>query len=155
MQQLDNPYVELVNTMRKEGARNNPPSMGVGVVKTVSPLTISVNDLTLYEDDVYISDMLLDNYTRHGVITGNATGSETGSLNSETQNTSGGSGDSSFASHNHAISNSYSSSTNYNNFTGEFDITIETCLKVGDLVALIPVNTMSRYIVLCKVVALA
>lgn len=150
-----NPYTSIVSLMREQGSVNNPPTMGIGEVKSTSPLTISINDLTLYEDDLYINSSLLDNYDRQGSFTSKAIAKATGRIKTKTKEKAGGSGTAEYESHYHDIEETYEATVELTDFKGEIDINNSTALKAGDLVALIPDATKSRYIVLCKVVILA
>lgn len=162
----ENPYDGLLGMMQSEGARLNPPSICIGEVITDNPLSIKVDELLLEQENLLIADFLLEGYKRsfHVVSSGtiNSTGTTTiqGDLVSETQNESGGSGDSAFASHKHKISNSATlSGTNEDNsqynLKGDSDIEFKSYLKKGDLMALMPAYGEQTYIVLCKVVSLA
>ncbi|RXM75131.1 hypothetical protein DP144_10740 [Clostridium tetani] len=41
--------------MQKEGAENNPPPVGVGVVLSSNPLKIKVSDLILYRENMLVN----------------------------------------------------------------------------------------------------
>lgn len=41
--------------MQKEGAENNPPQVGVGVVLSSNPLKIKVSDLILYRENMLVN----------------------------------------------------------------------------------------------------
>lgn len=162
----ENPYDGLLGMMQLEGARLNPPSICIGEVVTTNPLSIKVDELLLEQENILIADFLLDGYKRSFHVTSNGTINNTGTttiqgdLVSETQNESGGSGDSAFASHKHMISNSATlSGTNeangQYNLEGDSDVEFKSYLKKGDLMALMPAYGEQIYIVLCKVVSLA
>ncbi|RXI57234.1 hypothetical protein DP122_00180 [Clostridium tetani] len=51
----NNPYAELIRIMQKEGAENNPPLVGVGVVLSSNPLKIKVSDLILYRENMLVN----------------------------------------------------------------------------------------------------
>lgn len=129
----------LVGLMRDQGSKNNPPSICIGKVISVDPLEIKTGDLLLTREDLLVSDILLNSYTRK--IKANLSGIASG----KTDSTSGGSGEDSFSSHSHPINSTLSYTTN-----GE--IVFETYLKVGDNIALIPTIDMQLYIAICKVV---
>lgn len=129
----------LVGLMREQGARNNPPSVCIGKVLSVDPVEIKTGDLLLSREDLLISDILLNGYTRK--IKANLSGIASG----ETDSTSGGSGEDSFSSHSHTISDALS-------YVSNGEIVFETYLKVGDSIVLMPTMDMQIYIAICKVV---
>lgn len=127
--------------MLEQGKKYNTPAVCIGKVVRAQPLQIKTGDLLLDQDDLLISDILSSAYKRSGEIV------SSGNFTSSTQATSGGTGDASFATHNHKISASY-------NLNGMADIVFEDGLKKGDLLALMPTENRQIYIVLCKVVKL-
>lgn len=52
------PYSKIVNAMRKEGEYNNGYNMELATVKTVKPLSIVINDLTI-SSGLYCNKMYL------------------------------------------------------------------------------------------------
>ena len=138
---INNPYTGLLNIMQEQGKKYHTPSVCIGKVVKVQPLQIKTGELILEQDDLLISNILVGTYKRSAHIV------SSGELTSSTQATSGGTGDASFATHNHKISASY-------NLNGTADIVFEDSLKKGDLLALIPTENKQIYIVLCKVVKL-
>ncbi|MDU7537762.1 MAG: DUF2577 family protein [Peptostreptococcaceae bacterium] len=136
---INNPYTGLLNIMQEQGKKYNTPSVCIGKVVKVQPLQIKTGELLLDQDDLLVSDLLTESYKRSAHIV------SSGELTSSTQATSGGTGDASFATHNHKISASY-------NLSGTADIVFEDSLKKGDLLALMPTENRQTYIVLCKVV---
>lgn len=136
---INNPYTGLLNIMQEQGQRYNTSSVCIGKVVKVQPLQIKTGELLLDQDDLLVSDLLTESYKRSAHIV------SSGELTSSTQATSGGTGDASFATHNHKISASY-------NLSGTADIVFKTDLKSGDLLALMPTENRQTYIVLCKVV---
>lgn len=54
----ENPYESILNTMREQGALNNPPSLQFGVVKSINPLQIAYGDLPLNPENLKISRSL-------------------------------------------------------------------------------------------------
>lgn len=159
------PYVEIIMMMQKEGAKSNPPSFCLGQIVSIAPLTIKVDELLLEQDDFLIADYLVEGYKRslqvtsQGTMTNNGNSSMNGTLVSSTQNTSGGSGEDSFASHNHSINNQATlngscESTGPYTLSGESEVEFKPYLKKGDLLALMPMDGEQLYIVLCKVVSL-
>lgn len=162
----DNPYSGLIAMMQTEGAKSNPPSICLGEVISESPLKIKVDELILDPDDFLIDDFLVEGYKRSlkvsskGTLVNSGESSMSGTLSSSTQNTSGGSDDDSFASHNHAInsqatlSGACESSGQYT-LDGESEVEYKGYLKKGDSLALMPMLGEQMYIVICKVVSLA
>ena len=61
---MKNPYTRLLELMQKNGAALNPPSILLGEVISVSPLVISVGDTEVDNDNIYIADYLLEDYSR-------------------------------------------------------------------------------------------
>jgi len=60
-----NPYIKILNAARKEGSKDNPPSICIGKVISPPPnLIIETKNLQLYTDDIYIADYLLQGYSR-------------------------------------------------------------------------------------------
>lgn len=161
----DTPIAKIAKAMRSEGAKDNPPSLCLGKVVSEAPLTIEVDGLPLDADNILIADYLVEGYKRslqvtsQGTMSNNGNSSINGTLVSTTQNTSGGSGEDSFASHNHSISNQATfdgpcESTGQYTLSGESEVEFKPYLKKGDLLALMPMDGEQLYIVLCKVVSL-
>lgn len=161
----DDPYSGILSMMQTEGAKSNPPSICLGEVISESPLKIKVDELPLDAKDFLIADYLIEGYKRSlkvsskGAIVNSGESSMSGTLSSGTQNTSGGSGDDSFASHNHAINNQATlsgtcESSGQYTLDGESEVEYKGYLKKGDLLALMPMYGEQLYIVLCKVVSL-
>lgn len=57
---IKDPYSELIKKMRNQGTHYNPPSIELGKVISVTPLTISVSDLQLTKDNLLVADYLTD-----------------------------------------------------------------------------------------------
>lgn len=55
-----NPYEELLKIMRKEGEKNNPPSIQIGVMD--SPTSCKIGQLLLSDDDLAIAEHLTTGY---------------------------------------------------------------------------------------------
>ena len=53
-----NPYEQMINTMREEGAKRNPPKLQIG--EMVSATTCKVGDIELEADDYLIAEHLTD-----------------------------------------------------------------------------------------------
>ena len=136
---INNPYTGLLDIIQKQGKKYNTPPVCIGKVVSTQPLQVKTGELTLEKEELLVSDLLLNGYKRHAQIV------SSGELTSSTQATLGGTGEASFATHNHKISASY-------NLSGIADIVFESNLKNGDLVALLPTENRQTYIVLCKVV---
>ena len=147
----ENPIASIVNAMQTEGARFNPPSLCVGKVIQPEPLQIQVGDLMLDREDLLVSDILLNSYSRNIQLATKGTSSISGTLSSSTESASGGSGDSSFASHSHGI-NASATLDGTVNLEVEGAITFKTYLKKDDLIALMPTEDSQIYVALCKVV---
>lgn len=55
------PYVKILKATRKEGSRDNPPSICTGTVISPPPnLIVQVNNMQIYKDDILIADCLLN-----------------------------------------------------------------------------------------------
>ena len=121
----------MINMMRDQGAQYNLPGICIGTVKSIEPISILVNDLLLDKDDLYINNVLLDDYERKSEI------KLSGHIKSKTQSSN---------EHTHDINNDFE-------IDGEAEINGKTILKPNDLVALIQIVSDSRFIVLCKVVS--
>lgn len=64
------PYIKMLNLMKKKGAESNPPSISIGKVIAPPPeIIVQTNNLQLYKDDLYIADYLLSGYSRQVSIT--------------------------------------------------------------------------------------
>lgn len=150
----DNPYSGLLGIMQEQGAKFNPPSICLGEVVSPDPdLKIKTEDLLLDKEDILINDILLGGYKREFQEKSKGQGATSGTLQSSTQNTSGGGGYAEFASHNHQIDNSAILTGDYDS-TGDSEVVFKTYLKAGDILALLPTSNRQQYIVLCKVVSL-
>lgn len=147
----ENPIASIVKAMQTEGAKFNPPTLCIGKVIQAEPLQIQIGDLILEREDVFISDMLLGAYSRNVKLTLQGTCYVNGSLHSNTESASGGSGDSSFESHSHGI-NTNAILEGSTNLEAEGVITLNEYIKNDDLIALIPTENNQVYVALCKVV---
>ncbi|MDU6361341.1 MAG: DUF2577 domain-containing protein [Clostridiales bacterium] len=136
---IKNPYTGLLNIIQEQGKKYSIPAICIGKVVNTQPLQVKTGELILEQDELLVSDLLLSGYKRHAEIV------SSGELTSSTQATSGGTGEASFATHNHKISASY-------NLSGRAEVVFESNLKNGDLVALLATENRQMYIVLCKVV---
>ncbi|RXI70496.1 DUF2577 family protein [Clostridium tetani] len=64
---MDNPYLTILDVMKKEG-QNEKPSISLG--KVVNPTTIQVNDLQITKENLYFADYLLEGYKRKVTVNG-------------------------------------------------------------------------------------
>lgn len=109
---------KIVDIMHSVAQSYVPRSAFIGIVKKPPPnFVIKANNIELTPENAYISKRLLVGYER----------TARGHLVSATQNKSGGSGDSSYESHNHSIDNNYTENFIYTD-----------TLKVGDWVSILP-----------------
>lgn len=60
MIQVNDPYSSMLETMKNEGAKLNPPTLTIGTVISVNPLIISTGDLQLNKSNILISERLID-----------------------------------------------------------------------------------------------
>lgn len=135
---MEDPVAGIFNMMQNEGAKRNPPNLCTGKVISPPPnLSIKTGELELFKEDLKVADYLLKDYTRECYISG--------TLQSKTQSESGGSGDSSFASHFHSVSSQA---------TVEGTVKFTDTLKEGDEVAMLPSYDGNTFFVLFKVVSL-
>lgn len=58
----DHNYAKMLNMMRKQGAKDNPVTIQLGIMQSAD--SVKVDDLTLYAEDLYIADYLLAGYKR-------------------------------------------------------------------------------------------
>lgn len=127
-----NPYSDLVSIMQFQGARYNPPYIRIGQVTNPLPhLLIKLDDLQLDQDNLLISEYLLDHLRTASMLVTEGSG----------QTSEVAVGDHGL--HSHTISQV--------GFV-EGDLSIKSCLQKGDLVALLPLANQQTYIVLSKVV---
>lgn len=118
------PYVKMLNLMKKKGAESNPLSIGIGKVISPPPeIIIQTNDLQIYKDDIVISERLVD-YKQDISISCAASGNV--SCGGQLQNIS----------------------------IEKQEMQFLKILKVGDEVAVFPTGDNQTWIVLCKVVRL-
>lgn len=61
---MENPYTGILQIMREQGSKLNPPSISMGTVITKHPLTIKTGDLVLEYDDLVVNyDLISDDNT--------------------------------------------------------------------------------------------
>ena len=118
----------LIKKASAEAMNNNSPMrFSIGIVDSISPLKISIDQKLLLTEEFLIVSKSLTDYEI------------TMTMSHQTEFASGGSGDSSFASHAHSIS-------------GTKTFMVHNALKVGDKVILLQDNGGQSYLVFDKVV---
>jgi len=119
--------IEIIKMAAVDAVKaSNPAAIVFGTVTSISPLKVNIEQrLTLDESHLVLSSLVSDFEVD---VT----------LNHATENTSGGTGDSSFASHNHAV-------------TGRKTMTIHLGLQVGETVMLLQVQGGQKYIILDRI----
>lgn len=132
-----NPYISLLNLMEGISRGCNSPSIQIGEILASPPeIQVLYHGIVLTKEELWISRYLLADYDR----------TAKGHLKSATQDRSGGSGDSSYESHNHDIDNDYTDSVIYTD-----------TLKPGMFVAIMPMflnGKVQQYIILDEIVRL-
>lgn len=132
---MQNPYVELLSTMREQGKSVNPPSIKLAEVVSSPPeIIIKMGDLQIDKDNILIADYLLPEYKREITIP------LTDSKSEMTQTSVGDHG-----SHNHDV-------TKIEITDGK--IQFNDTLKPGDIVVAMPTSDGQTYIILARVVSL-
>ena len=136
MKKADDPYKGLLSLMssigRVSGIQATPV---IGEIITAPPsITVSYNGMVIDSKYLWIDEYWLQGHTRHAK----------GHIVSATQNRSGGSGDASFASHNHDIDNDYTDSIVYTD-----------TWRSGDKVLMVPIvgqdqKSVEQFAILCK-----
>ena len=123
-----NDLIKLIKRIAVEAVEaSKPTNIVFGQVTSASPLKITI------EQKITLSSQQL-------ILTRNVTDHEIEmTLDHETDYKSGGSGDSSFASHNHAV-------------TGKKTMTLHNALKKGEKVALLRTQGGQQYVVIDRVV---
>lgn len=119
---MNNPYADMIKMIKKHGAAYNPPAIALGEVISSKPLTVTIGDLQLTEEDIYIADSLLNNYKRKIKL---PTTEATGTTSKDSIETIG-------------IE------------SAEIDFT--DGIEAGDTVAVMATEDRQMYIILCKVV---
>lgn len=123
MSKVRNPYNDLLGAMRRQGAKNNPPGIRLGMVVSTAPLTVSLGDLQIDAANIRINAALIDGFDLEFSLPSTAA--------------SGTAGD-------EAISSIA---------VPDGTATLKKTLKAGDRVAVQPTENRQTYIILCKVVA--
>jgi len=124
-------FSDFVITMKKAALEavnaSDPTAIVFGKVISIAPLKINIEQkMTLTKEFL----VLTRNVTDHKVFM---------TVDHVTENRSGGSGDASFASHNHA-------------YTGKKEFTVHNGLVVGDEVVMVQMQGGQKYIVIDRVV---
>lgn len=119
--------IEIIKMAAVDAVKaSNPAAIVFGTVTSISPLKVNIEQrLTLDESHLVLSSLVSDFEVDL-------------TLNHVTENTSGGTGDSSFASHNHAV-------------TGRKTMTIHLGLQAGETVMLLQVQGGQKYIILDRI----
>lgn len=120
---IGNPYSEIINQMRNQGAYYNPSGIEIGTVTNEDPLTVQLGDLPLNKDNLWTADYLKKGYSRQ--------------INIPSTSTNGSTLDGSISSV--AIPH------------GDLNL-LDNGFKKGDNVALARAEA-TKYLILCKVVA--
>lgn len=120
---IGNPYSEIINQMRNQGAYYNPSGIEIGVVTNEDPIAVQLGDLPLNKDNLLIADYLKKGYSRQ--------------INIPSTSASGSTSDGSISSI--AIPQ------------GNLNL-LDNGFKKGDNVALVRAEA-TKYLILCKVVA--
>lgn len=71
---IGNPYSSLIKIIREQGSKFNPPSIQIGNIVSVNPLTVTIGELQLTENNLLIADYLLDNTVEMAIPQVSATG---------------------------------------------------------------------------------
>ena len=62
--QSDQYFAEMLNMMREQGKKDNPPILQLGVMQSAN--SVKINDLVLYAEDLYIADHLVESGLKKG-----------------------------------------------------------------------------------------
>jgi hypothetical protein len=135
-----NPYTEIVDMMRAEGAKKNSPSVLLGEVVSPMPnLIIKLGGMQIDKRNILIADCLLGDYQRQYSIDGDISFSDTNCGTTSTEE-----------SHSHDIA-SLDVETEH---TEEGTISFTDSLQSGDQLAILPTDDRQKFIVLCRVVSI-
>lgn len=128
---MQNPYVEMLGIMQRQGAVTNPPGIRLAEVVSSPPnIKIRLGELQIDKNNIWIADYLLPNYTR--------------------QITLGGDGEAIT----HDGGGSYSPYTTLESLQFNGSLTFVDTIKTGDVLAVIPTTDEQTYIILARVVQL-
>lgn len=152
----------ILNAMRQEGKRDNPPSLILAEVIASPPnIVIKFNGIEVDKDNIYIADYLLKGYKRKFFANKSDTDVEgqSGTLNLDLDTNEGGftgltlpksDGD---PPHLHNLD---FWKTTGNKFTiNDGVLTLNSTLQPGDLVAVMPTYDRQSYFILARVVSMA
>lgn len=118
------PCIRLLETIREEGSKYNPPEIRLGrVLSSLPSLQISIGELVLNREDLYLSTSLMDKS-----LQATFTGSIKGTIDEEVKEIKG------------------------SEIVGQ--LSLKSTLSKGDLVVVHPFNNSQNYIVIGKVVSL-
>lgn len=127
---IKDPYSEMIKLMQQHGAKYNPPSIQLGEITSISPLTVHTGDIQLNANNLLVADYLLNGYSRNVSLQSTSASGET-----DLQVV----GD--HGSHEHGISSI--------EFQGPLKFT--DGLKEKDTVVLIQIDT-ALFVIFCRVV---
>lgn len=136
-----NPYSTLVQLVRAQSVKGNPPAIKLGVISFVSEqpfdLKVKLDDIEIDKANLLVSEHLIQGYKKR--LGGIGITSDTGTTVLKV-----------------STPQSYEVKNVAIDFTsdGSGEITYKTDLKQGDIVAVMPTCDRQTYIVLCKVVSL-
>lgn len=132
----DNPYSKIIEIMQKQGSTSNPPSIQIGEVISPPPnLIVKINDLQIDKDNILIADYLLKDHMRE-VRTDTMTNVPSKQYETGRTTISGGS-----LGHDHNIVELTLHNTK---------MYTDDTLKVGDLLAVMPVYDRQLYLILAR-----
>ena len=58
MSLTDNFASDFVDLIRKEGSKNNPESIQIGIIKSLDPLQVAIGELALDKSDLYYDERI-------------------------------------------------------------------------------------------------
>lgn len=128
----------LIGIIREQGEINNTPYAQLGVILSVTPFLVKLNDLTLDKDDLYIPYNLLEHNVEVDIKT-------TGEMTNIEQSN---------------ITCCKGNNTNYMHdlsslsYVGSAELNIHTRFNNGDLVVLLPLQNKQKYLLINKVVGI-
>lgn len=156
----------ILNAMRQEGKRDNPPSLILAEVVASPPdIVIRFNGIEVDKDNIYIADYLLKDYKRKFYVNKNDTDVEgqSGTLNLDLDTNEGSflgktllaSDGDSYGAETHLHDLDFWKTTG-NLFTiNDGVISFNSTLQPGDLVAVMPTYDRQSYFILSRVVSMA
>lgn len=159
---INNPYAQIIQLMRRQGAKLNPPSVQLAVVVAPPPdIVIKCGNIEIKKENILISDYLLKGYSRQYEAKGNLKFTDSSASNGETsKETPGcifaGQGSLTVVSHQHTLTKVEIDTEDYS-ISGD-DAENDKCfkftdtLKKNDILAVMPTLDTQTYIILAKVV---